>query len=73
MIAVHELQIAQRSIAKGANQDNLQAQIHLARHIEIIAENISSSADVSIKNIRDNRKREQHKHHRNYMEGGAES
>jgi len=69
LIAVHELQIAQRSITKGAKQDNLQAQIHLARHIEIIAESISSSADVSIKNIRDNRKREQHKRHRNYMEG----
>lgn len=69
MTAVQSLQTSQRSITKGAKQDNLQAQIHLARHIEIIAESISSSADVSIKNIRDNRKREQHKRHRNYMEG----
>ena len=66
---VQSLQTAKRDIVKGANQDNLQAQIHLARHIEIIAESISSRADVSIKNIRDNRKREQHKCHRNYMEG----
>ena len=73
LIAVQALQIAQRSITKGAKQDNLQAQIHLARHIEIIAESIGSSADVSIKNIRDNRKCEQHKRHRNYMEGGAKS
>lgn len=73
LTAVQSLQTSQRSITKGAKQDNLQAQIHLARHIEIIAESISSSADVSIKNIRDNRKREQHKRHRNYMEGGAES
>ena len=69
LTAVQSLQTSQRSITKGAKQDNLQAQIHLARHIEIIAESISSSADVSIKNIRDNRKREQHKRHRNYMEG----
>lgn len=69
LTAVQSLQTAQKAITKGANQDNLQAQIHLARHIETIAENISSSADVSIKNIRDNRKCEQHKRHRNYMEG----
>lgn len=69
LIAVQELQTAQRSITKGANQNNLQAQIHLARHIEIIAGSARSSADVSVKNIRDNRKCEQHKRHRNYMEG----
>ncbi len=69
LITVHDLQTAQRSITKGANQDNLQAQIHLARHIEIIAGSARSSADVSVKNIRDNRKCEQHKRHRNYMEG----
>ncbi|WP_196599611.1 Mu transposase C-terminal domain-containing protein [Pectinatus frisingensis] len=69
LITVHELQIAQRSITKGANQDNLQAQIHLARHIESIAGDVGDSIDVSIKNIRDNRKREQHKLHRNYMKG----
>ena len=73
LIAVQELQTAQRSITKGVNQDNLQAQIHLARHIEIIAGSARSSADVSVKNIRDNRKCEQHKRHRNYMEGGAKS
>ncbi len=73
LIAVQELQTAQRSITKGVNQDNLQAQIHLAWHIEIIAGSARSSADVSVKNIRDNRKCEQHKRHRNYMEGGAKS
>ncbi len=69
LIAVQELQTAQRSITKGANQNNLQAQIHLARHIEIIAGSARRSGDVSVKNIRDNRKCEQHKRHRNYMEG----
>jgi putative transposase len=69
LTAVQSLQIVQRDIVKGANQDNLQAQINLARHIEAIAGNVRSSADVSIKNIQDNRKREQRKHHRNYMKG----
>ncbi len=72
LAAVQSLQTAQRDIAKGASQDNLQAQIHLARHIEAISGNVRSSADVSIKNIQDNRKREQRKHHKNYMKG-AES
>jgi putative transposase len=69
LIAVQSLQTARRSITKGANQDNLQAQINLARHIETIAGNVGDSIDVSIKNIRDNRKREQSKHHRDYMKG----
>ena len=69
LTAVQSLQTAQKDIVKGANQDNLQAQIHLVRHIEAIAGNVRSSVDVSIKNIRDNRKREQYKCHRNYMEG----
>lgn len=72
LAAVQSLQTAQRDIAKGANQDNLQAQINLARHIEAISGSVRSSADVSIKNIQDNRKREQRKHHKNYMKG-AES
>lgn len=69
LTAVQSLQTAQRSITKGANQDNLQAQINLARHIETIAGNVGGSMDVSIKSIRDNRKREQSKHHRDYMKG----
>ena len=72
MTAVQSLQTAQSDLAKGANQDNLQARINLARHIEAIASNARISADVSVKNIQDNRKREQSKHHKNYMEG-AES
>ncbi len=69
LTAVQSLQTSQRSITKGAKQDNLQAQIHLARHIETIAGNVGDSIDVSIKNIRDNRKREQSKQHRDYMKG----
>lgn len=72
LTVVQSLQTAQSDLAKGANQDNLQARINLARHIEAIASNARISVDVSVKNIQDNRKREQSKHHKNYM-GGAES
>jgi len=69
LTAVQSLKTAPRDIAKGANHENLQAQINLARHIETIAGSVRGSADVSVKNIQDNRKREQHKHHKNYMKG----
>lgn len=72
LTAVQELQTAQRSITKGAEQDNLQAQINLARHIEAIAGTVKSSTDVRIKNIRDTRKREQSKHHQDYMKGAGQ-
>lgn len=69
LTAVQSLQTAQRAIARGTKPDNLQAQISLARHIETITDNVGGSIDVSIKNIRDTRKREQRKHHRDYMKG----
>jgi len=54
-------------VTKGAERDNLQAQIDLARHIETIADNAKSSNDVGLKNIRNTRKREQNKRHQDYM------
>lgn len=72
LTSVQGLQMAQRAIERGAKRDSLQAQIGLARHIETIVGNVGGSIDVSIKNIRDTRKREQSKHHRDYMKG-AES
>ena len=70
LIAVQSLQMNKKSLTRGVKQDNLQAQINLMRHIEAIAGNVKSSTNVNLQNIRDTRKREQHKHHRNYM-GGA--
>lgn len=71
LTAVEGLQTAQRAITKGAEHDNLQAQIDLARHIEAIAGSSRRSTDVSLENIRSTRKREQDKHHRDYMKGGC--
>ena len=67
LTTVQELQASQRTIAKGAVRDNLQAQINLAQHIEAIV----GSGDVHMKNIRSTRKREQTKSHRDYMKEGT--
>lgn len=72
LTAVQELQTAQRTITRGAEQDNLQAQINFARHIEAIAGTVRSNADVSIRNIRDTRRQEQSKHHQDYMKGAEQ-
>ncbi len=67
LTAVQGLQTAQKGIAKGAERDNLQAQIDLARHIETIAGSVRGSDNVGLKNIRSTRKREQSKRHQDYM------
>ena len=69
--AVQELQESQRTIARGAVRDNLQAQINLAQHIEAIAGNGAGRGDVHMKNIRNTRRREQTKNHRDYMKEGT--
>ena len=71
LTAVQELQESQRTIARGAVRDNLQAQINLAQHIEAIAGNGADRGDVHMKNIRSTRKQEQTKRHRDYMKEGT--
>ena len=68
---MQELQESQRTIARGAVRDNLQAQINLAQHIEAIAGSGAGRGDVHMKNIRSTRKREQSKNHRDYMKEGT--
>ena len=71
LTSVQELQTSQRSIVKASERDNLQAQINLAQHIEVIAGGAGGHADVHMKNIRSTRKREQTKRHRDYMKEGT--
>ena len=71
LAAVQELQESQRTIARSAVRDNLQAQINLAQHIETIAGNGAGRGDVHMKNIRNTRRREQTKNHRDYMKEGT--
>lgn len=71
LTAVQELQESQRTIARGAVRDNLQAQINLAQHIEAIVGSGAGRGDVHMKNIRSTRRREQTKRHRDYMKEGT--
>lgn len=67
---VQEIQDSQRTIAKNEMRNNLQAQINLAQRIEAIAGSVGTHKDVHMKNIRNTRKREQMKYHRDYVKEG---
>ncbi len=67
LTTVQGLQTAQKAVTRGAERDNLQAQIDLARHIEAIAGCVSRSDGISIENMRKTRKREQNKRHKDFM------
>ena len=69
---VQQSQSRQKAVVKSAVKDNLQAQINLAQHIETIADGVSRHPDVRMKNIRNTRKREQMKNHRDYMKEGRD-
>lgn len=66
---VEQLQSGHKSLVKGAIDDNLQAQINLAQHIQTIANKAITSTDANLKGIRDTRKREQNKSHTDLMKG----
>lgn len=69
---VQEIQAGQKTITKSEMRNNLQAQINLAQHIEAIAGSVGGTTDVHMKNIRNTRKREQIKNHRDYMKEGRD-
>lgn len=67
---VQEMQKSQKEIVKSVVEENLQAKIALAEHIETIAERKKSDKDITIKEIRNHKKREQRKNHRDYVKEG---
>lgn len=67
---VEAIQSKRRSILMGQKEENLQAQISLAEHIQTIANPIVRQGDTNIKEIRKTRKREQEKTHVDYVKGG---
>jgi len=67
---VNSLVKSQKDIVYDAKSEINQAKISLAGHIEAIANNSSNVLDVKLKNIRNNRKREQRKKHVDYMKEG---
>lgn len=70
LAAVQALQKARKQTVNAAAADNLQAQINLAEHIQVIASQ-SRQTDVGIKNIRNTRKREQARTHIDFVKEGV--
>ena len=70
LAAVQTMQKAKKQTVSAAAADNLQAQINLAEHIQVIASQ-GKQTDVGIKNIRNTRKREQARTHIDFVKEGA--
>ena len=66
LAAVQTMQKARKQTVNAATADNLQAQIDLAEHIQVIAAK-GKQTDVGIKNIRNTRKREQARTHIDFV------
>ncbi len=70
LAAVQDMQNSQKEIVKSVSEENLQAKIELAEHIQAISSKADRQADVNLKNIRNTRKREQDKAHIDYAKEG---
>ena len=66
LAAVQMMQKAKKQTVSAAAAENLQAQIDLAEHIQVIASR-GKQTDVGIKNIRNTRKREQARTHIDFV------
>ena len=69
LAAVQTMQKAKKQTVNAAAAENLQAQIDLAEHIQVIASK-GKQTDVGIKNIRSTRKREQVRTHIDFVKEG---
>ena len=69
LAAVQTMQKAKKQTVNAAAAENLQAQIDLAEHIQVIASK-GKQTDVGIKNIRSTRKREQARTHIDFVKEG---
>lgn len=68
---VKTLKKNQKELIRTVTNDKIQAQVDLAKYIEVIASTAASHEDVSIKAIRNTRHKEQSKAHVDYMKVGA--
>lgn len=64
---VGEIKSKQRALVKMEQEQKQQAKIDLARHIQLITDGADNSGNISTKNIRETRKKEQVKKHRHLM------
>ena len=68
--AVQDMQNSQKEIVKSVSEENLQAKIELAEHIQTISSKADRQADVNLKNIRRTRKHEHGKTRSDYVKEG---
>lgn len=68
---VREIKAKQRKIVRAVAEDNLQAQITLADNISTIANNVSRTQKVNVKDVRKSRELEQRKTHIDIMKEGV--
>lgn len=68
---VVEIQNQKKEIIKSVSEENIQARIELADHIQTIAEFSVGRGEAGKKSIRNTRKREQGKSHRDYVKEGV--
>jgi len=69
---VSYIQDTQKEIIKYAHDDNIQAKILLAEHIEAIANTVSKNKEISIKGIDIAKKKERNKRHIDHMKEGEQ-
>ncbi len=67
LCAVQDIQAGQRALIGAAENENNQARIDLAAHIQAIASAVGKPSDTQIKDIRQTRQREQTRSHRDYV------
>ena len=65
--AVAGMKSKQRQLVKAEQENKTQAEIDLARSIRLITDSAKKNENVSIKNIRENRKKEEIKVHKNHV------
>lgn len=65
LVQVNEEKEQQKKIVSTAIEEKVQAELDLAGHIQVIAAHISGSPEKKTKDIRDNRKKEVIRNHRN--------
>ena len=65
--AVADMKSKQRHLVKAEQENKTQAEIDLARSIRLITDGVKKNENVSIKNIRENRKKEEIKVHKNHV------
>ena len=70
LAAVQSMQKARKQTVNAATADNIQAQIDLAEHIQVIASH-GKQTDVGLKQIRSTRKREQARTHVDFAKVGV--